>query len=307
MNATLKSVSHPDLIVIERVMGGAPKLRHGLTHPYGTHSYGTNLKGYHEFRGIGIPPEDIGRPGDIFWDITPPYIVYFHGLEVWEAWNPQASAGSQLLAQHPCVQDRHLWIHGNGLSWLHQATLASSNIDIKQFHSFGDQAQKELAAILGSANANSLSLELPGNRVKHDEEVARRGLLGIAVIPITETSISRPAKRKRVGLSDPSNLYSKESGQLLSAQLESLKEENDRINKMLQDSKQLGEELRTRCSEAQKRNDCLTASLEKAERRMEKMKQSAERKDQELEKLRTLKATVSKMLGEMDVPWPKNS
>ncbi|KAJ7913014.1 hypothetical protein B0H13DRAFT_2326776 [Mycena leptocephala] len=118
----LKSVNYPNLVVLERVLKGQPKLRDGMALPYEVNS--SNQYTSYEFRGFGAPPADIGRPGDVFWDITFPYIIYVRREELWEAWNPRASAGSQLLAEHPCFRDRYLWIASSGgLAWLAQQSL----------------------------------------------------------------------------------------------------------------------------------------------------------------------------------------
>jgi hypothetical protein len=192
-NKPLQSINYPNLVVLERVLRGTPKLREKKEHSY------ENSDGHalcYEFRGIGVPPEEIGRPGDIFWDVTSPYILYFRGAQTWQAWNPGASSGSQLLAEHPCLRDRYLWISGSGLTWLAQQSLLKASVDIKQFHTLGDELQMQLAAILCSAPSFKLStLDIPENRTKHNLEVARRQRDGVPVGPATYSS---PFKRKRI-------------------------------------------------------------------------------------------------------------
>ncbi|KAJ7082921.1 hypothetical protein B0H15DRAFT_434624 [Mycena belliarum] len=154
---------------------------------------------FYEFRGIGVPPDDLGRAGDIFWDTTFPYILYVRRLNAWEAWNPRASEGSQLLVEHPCFYDRYLWLSGSGLSWLAQQSLGKSRVEIKQFQTLGDELQKELAAVLcSSPGFRSLAPDILDNRTRHDAEVTRRTRNGILVgkTPYFST-VSSPLKRKR--------------------------------------------------------------------------------------------------------------
>ncbi|KAJ7470953.1 hypothetical protein FB451DRAFT_1399705 [Mycena latifolia] len=191
-----QSLSYPQIVILKQTLKGSLKLREGLEIPY--EAAAGQIVCY-EFRGIGMPPNDIGRSGDIFWDVTFPYILYFRGVHTWEAWNPRASEGSQLLAEHPCFRDRFLWMSGAGLSWLARQSLGKTKMDTKQFHTLGDQFQKELAAILRSAPSfDLLSLDIPNNRERHDAELARRRRNGVAVgtAPYT-TTVSSLLNRKR--------------------------------------------------------------------------------------------------------------
>ncbi|KAJ7505638.1 hypothetical protein B0H11DRAFT_2272448 [Mycena galericulata] len=190
------SFTHANIIVLERVLRGPPKPRNGTATVQ--HKPGTSQVICYEFRGHGMPPADIGSPGDIFWDVTAPYIFYVRGINLWEAWNPGASTGSQLLAEHPCFFDRYLWISGSGLEWRAQQSLYKAKMDTKQFHILDDVFQAELAEILSSAPSfKMLALDIPENRTRHEAEVERRRRTGVAVGHCVEIAIASPVKRKR--------------------------------------------------------------------------------------------------------------
>ncbi|KAJ7746285.1 hypothetical protein B0H16DRAFT_1556893 [Mycena metata] len=87
---------------------------------------------WNEFRGRGAPPADEGRYGDVYLDITPPFVLYVRrpkdvrqigGDSHWMAWNSPSAAAMQPLAEHPLYEDRYLWISasGTGLEWFTRA------------------------------------------------------------------------------------------------------------------------------------------------------------------------------------------
>ncbi|KAJ7776627.1 hypothetical protein DFH07DRAFT_951758 [Mycena maculata] len=174
----LKSFHYPDLVVLKGELRGTPQLRIGMEPPYGTD---TKKIIYYEFRGYGTPPDDVGSPGDIFWDVTFPYIFYVRGTDIWEAWNPGASAG------------------GSGPTWFAQQSLKSKlKTDIKQFHSLGKNVQTKLATTLSSAPSfQLLSFEIPENRARHDAELQRRGQHEAEVGRFPPSTAPSPSKKKR--------------------------------------------------------------------------------------------------------------
>ncbi|KAJ6451682.1 hypothetical protein C8R47DRAFT_1170004 [Mycena vitilis] len=192
----LKTVNYPNLVVLERILKGTPKLRSGMALSYES---STNQTVYYELRGFGTPPADVGRPGDVFWDITYPYIIYVRGMELWEPWNPRAAVGAQLLAEHPCFRDRYLWIGGSGsLGWFAQQSLYKADMDVRKFYSLDEAAQRSLASVLGiPAAGTTLALDVPENRARHNAEVARRQKLGISVRPTPDIYISSPRRNAR--------------------------------------------------------------------------------------------------------------
>ncbi|KAJ7776594.1 hypothetical protein DFH07DRAFT_47449 [Mycena maculata] len=87
---------------------------------------------FQEFRGRGKPPSlDSGQPGDIYWDVTDPYIFYVREHnDQWAPWNSDPSKARR-LAEHPVFLDRYLWIsmkedQAQGLTWLTRDTLKNS-------------------------------------------------------------------------------------------------------------------------------------------------------------------------------------
>ncbi|KAJ7633361.1 hypothetical protein DFH06DRAFT_1479620, partial [Mycena polygramma] len=238
----LKSVNYPNTVVLERILKGTPKLRSGMTLSYES---STNQIVYYEFRGFGTPPADVGRPGDVFWDTTFPYIIYVRGTELWEPWNPRAAVGAQLLAEHPCFRDRYLWIGGSGtLGWFAQQSLYKADMDVRKFHSLDDAAQRALASVLGiPAAGTTLALDVPENLARHNAE-ARRQKLGIAVEPTPDICISssrrnaRPASQaeSEVITSASTILQAQSHTEPSSMEVELLKKENSRLSKLLEES-----------------------------------------------------------------------
>ncbi|KAJ7503368.1 hypothetical protein B0H11DRAFT_2187808 [Mycena galericulata] len=291
------SFTHANIIVLERVLRGPPKPRNGTATVQ--HKPGTSQVICYEFRGHGMPPADIGSPGDIFWDVTSPYILYVRGINLWEAWNPGASTGSQLLAEHPCFFDRYLWISGSGLEWRAQQSLYKAKMDTKQFHILDDVFQAELAEILSSASSfKMLALDIPENRTRHEAEVERRRRAGVAVGHFVETAIASPVKRKRrhgdLDLDETATCpaipaasmgYSEgqQAEETSSTDLESLKSENTRLHKLLEE---FG----------------IERFLFSAERSLKKAKKAAKKNAEELEVLRTFKTTVTDLIGGMVIP-----
>lgn len=86
-------------------------------------------KAYHEFRGVGAPPEDIGDVGDIYFDLTPEsYAVYGRYPKLWIKWEqvvgkdgPFSNRG---LLSHPFLTDKYLWINKSGGVWFSKSTIA---------------------------------------------------------------------------------------------------------------------------------------------------------------------------------------
>ncbi|KAJ6553588.1 hypothetical protein DFH09DRAFT_587015 [Mycena vulgaris] len=133
-----------DYLTFNRNLKGDPCLRDGATAP------NPHGKGFHEYRGHGKPRDDIGRVGDVFWDVLHPFVFYFRRASGWEAWNPD-STKSQLLAEHPCYLDRYLWIASreHGLGWLASQYLNKITVHVKLPHALDDNDRKMLIDFLG--------------------------------------------------------------------------------------------------------------------------------------------------------------
>ncbi|RDB26244.1 hypothetical protein Hypma_006334 [Hypsizygus marmoreus] len=80
---------------------------------------------FFEYRGYGMPPDDIGLPGDIYLDLTTfgasPHLLYsYHGSCGWicTTWSPDLSTTRFSLARHPLLKDRYLWgTEAGGFMW----------------------------------------------------------------------------------------------------------------------------------------------------------------------------------------------
>ncbi|KAF7330186.1 hypothetical protein MVEN_02455600 [Mycena venus] len=172
------SSSYPGLITIQRIFHGLPNLLPGKSLPYEIPG-DTSRVIYYEFRGRGTPPADVGRPGDVYWDVTFPYIIYVVGIDGWEAWNPQASAGVQLLARHPNFDDRYLWTSGDGFSWLTTKDLENSLVPVKTTVPQAFDQDLLTALLHCSPTTSTLALDLSYNQMRNNAEVQRRRLNGV--------------------------------------------------------------------------------------------------------------------------------
>ncbi|KAJ7122521.1 hypothetical protein C8R43DRAFT_1032342 [Mycena crocata] len=173
------SSSYPGLMVFQRKAAGKSlTLCHGKSHSYPD---GDTTFLYYEFRGWGTPPADVGLPGDIYLDVTSPYIIYFVGEGGWEPWNPQASDCSQVLAQHPNYHDKYLWTNAKGLSWIAKRTLRGVKTDQK--YTMDQEMDRELSDMLSDimSGAFVMGLEDVDNRRRCGLEMERRRRCGVPV------------------------------------------------------------------------------------------------------------------------------
>ncbi|KAJ7746252.1 hypothetical protein B0H16DRAFT_1889085 [Mycena metata] len=163
--------SYPELVVFERALQGVPKLRGWSVLLPSKHS--DYPKVAYEFRGFGVPPADVGRIGDIFWDVVRPYILYVRGLEGWTPWNPQASDGKQRLAEHPTYSDRYLWLSRSGLAWLTEMTLKLRKrpMDITKSYGLDQNVLAEMDSMLDAAP------RIVVNQARYDQEPPHAGSL----------------------------------------------------------------------------------------------------------------------------------
>ncbi|KAJ7116589.1 hypothetical protein C8R44DRAFT_211326 [Mycena epipterygia] len=248
------SSSYPNLITIPRMIHGSPKLLPGKNLPY------KNVDGkvvYYEFRGRGTPPVDVGRPGDIYWDVTPPYIIYIRDIDGWEPWNRQASAGSQPLAQHPNLDDRYLWISGLDCSWCWFTIKTLGRKRVEANHAMDENMQETLASFLHwlkMYSAPGLNLDLPENQRRHAAEIKRRLLNGVTVgeVPKTNPRIHprKIMKANHTAITSKSNMESEEElpafgvgtrltqREILSAEVETLKKENLGLEASLEEAEE---------------------------------------------------------------------
>ncbi|KAJ7036849.1 hypothetical protein C8F04DRAFT_1233004 [Mycena alexandri] len=111
---------------------------------------------WNEFRGRGAPPADEGRIGDVFWDITPPFVLYVRrpsdvsqtGVDSeWKAWNPDPFT-RQPLAEHPLYEDRYLWISasGTGFEWFTRAHWKGCCIEVMEARALEERLLREVLA-----------------------------------------------------------------------------------------------------------------------------------------------------------------
>ncbi|KAJ7284381.1 hypothetical protein C8J57DRAFT_1216825 [Mycena rebaudengoi] len=178
-----------------RKLKGQPRLKNAMAHPHDIDKKSL----FYELRGIGAPLTDIGRMGDIYWDVAEPYIIYFCGPTGWQPWNPLASTGRQPLVEHPCYHDRYLWICENpvGLAWMTGHGLKLKGIDPKLSYTLNDLLQGTMTEILNdSTMRHRLALDFEDNKSRHEKEVARRTQNGVAVAHATAT-VNGSLKRKR--------------------------------------------------------------------------------------------------------------
>ncbi|KAJ6483798.1 hypothetical protein C8R47DRAFT_561081 [Mycena vitilis] len=177
------STLYPKLVTIQRTLRGSLHLLPYKDLPYAITAPDSPKVVFYEFRGRGPPPGDIGRPGDIYWDVTFPYIIYFVGNDGWKAWNPQASDASQLLARNPNFANRYLWTSRNhhGFSWLTKESLAKSLVKTNEPQSIDQEKLKHFLHFSPRTMTASLALNVADNQARNDAEITRRRLDGVAI------------------------------------------------------------------------------------------------------------------------------
>ncbi|KAJ7163888.1 hypothetical protein C8R43DRAFT_989101 [Mycena crocata] len=116
------AVSSPPVILRRTLKGDLPSRA-----AEGTASSLRGTIDFQEIRSRGPPPATImGRPGDIYWDLTPPFLIYVREATCWSP--------SDLLVKHPNFEERYLWISNTmtykGLGWFTAQHLRNQNIDL---------------------------------------------------------------------------------------------------------------------------------------------------------------------------------
>ena len=87
---------------------------------------------FNTMRGYGPPDNNIGLPGDIYWDLTSfdRYVLWTHNLEKWVVWNWSDTKPTKTqfeLVRHPFVEARYLWgTPSHKLGWRHPSWLRSN-------------------------------------------------------------------------------------------------------------------------------------------------------------------------------------
>ena len=72
---------------------------------------------YHEWRGQGSPPNDVGYPGDVYINMTPgKYSLYGRTNKGWVIWNGLCYEKWQLVP-HPHLDDRYLFCSETDIKW----------------------------------------------------------------------------------------------------------------------------------------------------------------------------------------------
>ncbi|KAJ7651126.1 hypothetical protein FB45DRAFT_889745 [Roridomyces roridus] len=277
------SFHHPDILAFQRTLTGSLKLRAGLP--------------------CAKPPSEYCEcnTGDVFWDVTAPYILYVRQHDAWLPWNPGASFGAQLLAEHPSLQDRYLWIGTTGPAWRFRATLhnQSPRVDTKQYHVLDEVRQVELEAILGAgtSGSSSLSLDLLSNRARYEAEARRRRENGVVVHELRTL-----VKRKRLSQDTTSVSAKKPRSSIVSngvpaldEELDHLRRDNSRLEKSLQNAEKQRDELKLEYDRAQGTADELRASNSDLQTRLADTERA-------LVRLKAWKADVTGIVDAMDIP-----
>ncbi|KAJ7122553.1 hypothetical protein C8R43DRAFT_1112018 [Mycena crocata] len=194
-----------------------------IKHSYGDDPAHTHV--YYEFWGSGEPPQDVGRPGDIYLDVTFPPIVYYvrDTAYDWQPWNREASNGSQLLAQHPNYADKYLYfVTGkvSGLCWLTKSTLKGRGIEVTNQLSMDAKFQNQISKIMSRPkDQDALDREQQSRR---QLEIERRRVCGIPVFDDQPPAHLRPFDDK---LEEPNNK---------SKSMEQLAAENDCLHERVE-------------------------------------------------------------------------
>jgi len=96
------------------------------TYPYRDHPKKPTMIPYHEWRGQGRPPNDIGYPGDIYVNLTPgKYSLYGRTKSAWVPWTGLNFEKWHLVA-HPHLDDRFLFCGESDIKWYSYDAIRSS-------------------------------------------------------------------------------------------------------------------------------------------------------------------------------------
>lgn len=136
---------------------------------------------FNTMRGYGPPENDIGLPGDIYWDLTAfdRYVLWTRRLEKWVVWNWSDTKPTKTqfeLVSHPFVKGRYLWgtpslkLGWRQPSWLRDNCHGMSRSDHQDPH----MLLKDILVEEGSAPEGRVSAL---NQVRMNIEENRRRVL----------------------------------------------------------------------------------------------------------------------------------
>jgi hypothetical protein len=102
----------------------------GTSWPYRLHPKDETIIYFFEFRGYGVPPNDIGNPGDLYMDLTPSpgphYLLYIRWEGHWACinWSKNPHKTTFRVPDHPLLKDRLLsGTKESGFSWVTHGTI----------------------------------------------------------------------------------------------------------------------------------------------------------------------------------------
>lgn len=143
---------------------------------------------FHEFRGLGPPPADIGCPGDVYIDTTEGSLALHVAMQrrKWKRWTGHivefsgARGGRHTFGfDHPLVRDRTLWCTSKSVVWYAHNTLRSS----PSFTGRDTQASCFLSRILhGDADQPAQLGKRARDDDSEDEEDQERTLVDINLL-----------------------------------------------------------------------------------------------------------------------------
>ena len=87
--------------------------------------HGTTIR-YIQFRGYGSPPPTLGKPGDMFLDMSPGAYRLFVKYTTWIEWTGAHRNPTSFHFRHPCDNARVVWCTYNDVLWFKTVSLSSA-------------------------------------------------------------------------------------------------------------------------------------------------------------------------------------
>jgi hypothetical protein len=97
-----------------------------ITHQRWFQSHDGSTILYMQFRGYGSPPAELGKPGDMFLDMSLMTYRLFVKYAAWREWPGAYSRPTNDLFLHPDDKTRVVWCSHNDISWYKTVSLSSA-------------------------------------------------------------------------------------------------------------------------------------------------------------------------------------
>lgn len=111
--------------VTDMLAGFSSSFAHTIKQTVKTFHYNAETVFYTEYEGHGHPPYDLGRPGDVYIDVSLRKRL-FARASWWQEWTGIVGTTFRVTIKHPLDATRVLWCSPNDISWRKSSGIGTS-------------------------------------------------------------------------------------------------------------------------------------------------------------------------------------